>query len=78
MKARAPNFWRFFCFSFPLLSHVWALDDWALLVSNGVELALCEGFRKLHLTALIKVLLWDLISSSWWQKQLGNPDMQKR
>lgn len=66
MKAGAPNFQLAFYFLF--LSHVCCMDDWVLLVSNCLELALCEGFREPHLTALIKVLLLDLISSSWLQK----------
>lgn len=66
MEAGAPNFQL--AFSPLLLSHAWGVDDWALLVSNCVELALCEGFREPHLTALIKILFLDLISSSWSQK----------
>lgn len=44
------------------------MDDWVLFVSNCFELALFEGFREPYLTALIKALLLDLISSFWSQK----------
>lgn len=40
------------------------MDDWLLLVSHCIALALFEGFRESPSTALMKILLLDLISLS--------------